>query len=50
MRNQPSSNSLCEVAIEDLRVDHVFAAMYLKAALEQLIDPEHRACRLAGFA
>ena len=53
MRKQAVSVSRTEATIEDLRADHAFAAKYLKAALEQLDDPEHRVVRslpLRGMA
>lgn len=44
-----ASVSNAEATVAELRADHAFAAEYLKAALEELDDPEHRAVGLLAL-
>ncbi|NGY05893.1 addiction module antidote protein [Solimonas terrae] len=48
-RKLTASISHVEATIEELRADRAFAAEYLKAALEELDDPEHRAVGLLAL-
>ena len=48
-RKPAASVSHIEATIEELRADHAFAAEYLRAALEELSDPKHRAAGLLAL-
>ena len=48
-RKQLASGSHVQATIEELRADHAFAFEYLKSALEELDDPEHRAVGLLAL-
>ncbi len=48
-RKHAASVPHLEATIEELRADRVFAVEYLKSALEELDDPEHRAVGLLAL-
>lgn len=48
-RKYPASVSNTEATIAELRADREFAVGYLKAALEELDDPNHRAAGLLAL-
>ncbi len=48
-RKRLASGSHVQATIEELRADHAFAFEYLKSALEELDDPEHRAVGLLAL-
>lgn len=48
-RKHSASVSHSETTIEELRADRAFAVEYLKSALEELDDPEHRAVGLLAL-
>lgn len=48
-RNHAASVSHAEATIEELRADRAFAVEYLKAAMEELDDPDNRAVGLLAL-